>query len=467
MTTCLVVSSDRLLQKDKLALHHERNTAIQLLSVLTGRRQVIAAAADAGVVKILVMLLQEDYSSRVAYEASELLMLLTEESDEQAGLAGDTVTLECMLELIRTLLQASDALSDTDACAYSMRTPAAPADMASLQSLIQSKMSNLKVPPLSAGPTTATVIASQSSDQPRVSWASTSVEAKPGLPVILTLPNGVCNEVSVPQSPSACAEPGVSHDSSAAARNQSTGRPSLEASMEWGHAASIYPRGTAVPSKGLDTPSSPGKSVSNRFGSLLKKLGSIHLRSSGSAGPDQPQSLTAPSDHIPTSAPGAASPASSSCTPLSVAFARSQSIRSDSFQPGAAAVKTAYQPRHSSQAVLRAVVMAMANLLSSNPGAQESLIKLGAVGVIHDVFVLAGSVGLQGGLAKAGAQLVKSISSDNPAAQEAFGNTLAVHHLLNLLLVSVQSFRLLHVVAQVLHHVHNVCPACLLPQYDG
>ena len=94
--------------------------------------------------------------------------------------------------------------------------------------------------------------------------------------------------------------------------------------------------------------------------------------------------------------------------------------------------------------------MAMANLLSINPAAQETLIESGAVALIHDVLVLAGSVGLQGGLAKVGAHLVKALSSGNPDAQEAFGELASVHQLLSLLLVSLQSWYVM--LPKLLHH---------------
>lgn len=381
----------------------------------------MAAAADAGVVKMLVMLLQQDHSCRLAFEASELLTLLTGECEEQAGLAADTETFKCMLDLIKTLLQASDALSAADVHSRSI-TPTA--DLASVPPLM-SKLSNLKVTPPSAGAMPASVALL---DRPRVSWSAASVEAKPGLPAILTLPNGDCAEVSVPQSPLGVAESGLNHTLA------------FETSTDAGHVASRYPHGSAIDSKDPNAPNSPSRSVSNRFGNLLKRLGSINLRSSGSTGDaDQPQSATETGLPLSARVSSGVSPASSVCTPFSVAFARSQSIKSDIFQPGTA-VKPAHQPRHPSQAILRAVVTAMANLLSSNPAAQETLIESGAVAVIHDVLVLAGSAGLQGGLAKAGAHLVKALSSGNPAAQEAFGELASVPQLLSLLLVSLQTW---------------------------
>ena len=378
------------------------------------------------------MLLQEDYSSRVAYEASELLTLLTGECEENLQLPADTETLKCMLDLIKALLQASDALSEADEHSSSK---AETADLASVQ-LLTSKLSKLRVAPPSAGDAPASVVPLATTEKPRVSWSTASVEARPGLPAILTLPNGDCAEVSVPQSPLATAESGISH-TSAASRNQLTGMAPLETSIDTGHVAIRYPLGPADDSKDLNTPNSPNRSVSNRFGNLLKKLGSINLRSSSSTGDgDQPQSATQTGLPSSARAPGGISPVSSVCTPFSVAFARSQSIKSDIFQPGTA-VKPAYHPRHPSQAILRAVVMAMANLLSSNAAAQDTLIESRAVGVIHDVLVLAGRAGLHGGLAKAGAHLVKALSSGNPLAQEAFGNLASVHQLLSLLLVSL------------------------------
>ena len=392
-----------------------------------------AAAADAGVVKMLVMLLQEDHSSRVAYEASELLTLLTGEFEEQLTLSADTETLKCMLELTKTLLQASDALSEAD---DHSRSTAGTADLAPVQ-LLMSKLSKLKVTPSAAGD--ASLAPLEPTEKPRVSWSTASVESRPGLPAILTLPNGDCAEVSVPQSPLALAETGISH-TSAASRNQLTSRAPLEASMDAGHVGIGYPHASAADSKDPKAPISPSRSVSNRFGSLLKKLGSISLRSGSSTGhTDQPQSATETGFPLSARVLGGASPACSVCTPFSVAFARSQSIKSDMFQPGTA-VRPAYQPRHPSQAILRAVVMAMASLLGSNPAAQHTLIDLGAVAVIHDVLVLAGSVGLQGGLAKAGAHLVKALSNGNPFAQEAFGQLASVHQLLSLLLVGLQSW---------------------------
>lgn len=456
----------RLFQKH--SLHVPRHRAPEginlLLLLLAGRVQVTAAAADAGVVKMLVKLLQEDYSSRVAYEASELLTLLTEENEEQVGLGSDTETLECMLDLIKTLLQASDALSEGD---VPSRMKAGAADSASVE-LLMSKLSNLKVNTPSAGTAPPSGTSLALTDKPRVSWSAATVEAKPGLPAILTLPNGDCAEVSVPQSPLAGAESGLSHSSSTADRNQQTDSSSFPTSNDAGRVASMSsPHAPAAGSNYPVTHSGPARSVSNRFGSLLKKLGSINLRNSSStADADQPQSaLDSLGLPVPSWAPGAASPASSSCTPFSVAFARSQSFKSDILQPGAA-VKPAFQPRHPSQAILRAVVMATANLLSSDLAAQETLIELGAVRAIHDVLVLAGSVGLQGGLAKAGAHLVKSLSNGNPVAQEAFGEAGSVHQLLSLLLVSPNILDYIPGVNDILpdKFCTNYTP-CVLPVY--
>lgn len=416
-------------------LHHHALEGFELvLLLLVGRVPVTAAAADAGVVKMLIKLLQEDYSSRVAYEASELLTLLTGENEEQVGLRSDIETLECMLDLIKSLLQASNALSEVN---DSSRSKAGTADSAQL---LMSKLSNLKVNTPSAGgtaPPSGTPLAAL--DKPRVSWSTASVEAKPGLPAILTLPNGDCAEVSIPQSPLAGAESGLSHTSSAADRTQLADSASFPTSYDAGRLASVsFSHGPAVGSEESKAHSAPARSVSNRFGSLLKKLGSINLRNSSSTADTDPgQSAVEPLGlAVPAWPPGAVSPAGSSCTPFSVAFDRSQSFKSDILQPSAA-VKPAYQPRHPSQAILRAVIMAMANLLSSDLAAQETLSELGAVGAVHDVLVLAGSVGLQGGLAKAGAHLVKSLSNGNSVAQEAFGEAGSVHQLLSLLLVSL------------------------------
>ena len=429
---------------------------ILLLSI--GRVQVTAAAADAGVVKMLVKLLQEDYSSRVAHEASELLTLLTGENEEQVAISSDTEILNCMLDLIKTLLQASNALSGAD---VHIRSKAGAADSASAE-LLMSRLSNLKVNTPSAGtaPPSGTPLASL--EKPRVSWSAVTVEAKPGLPAILTLPNGECAEVSVPQSPLAGAESGLSHTSSAADRNQLTDLGSSQTSRDAGRVASMaFPHGPVVGSEEPRAHSGPTRSVSNRFGNLLKKLGSINLRNSSStADAEQTQSavdsLGLP---VPSWAPGAPSPASSSCTPFSVALAQSQSFKSDMLQPGTA-IKPAYQPRHPSQAILRAVAMAMANLLSSDLAAQQT--KLDAVSASHDVLVLAGRVGLQGGLAKAGAHLVKSLANGNPAAQAAFGEAGSVHQLLSLLLVSLNILKYTPGVNDIfhrrgLHHLYTLC----------
>lgn len=391
-----------------------------------------AAAAGAGVVKILVMLLHEDYSSRVAYEASELLTLLTEEHEEQPGHTVDVETLECMLDLIKALLQASDALSDAaDACLHDTSKATVPAGLASAPSLM-SKLSTLKGAP-SGGSTAASA-----AEKPRISWSTASIEAKPGYPAILTLPNGDCQEVSVPQSPSAGAE--SPHSTSAAASDQPTSMSLMKAPLQSEYSGSGYPSESARTSKDASLSRGLGRSVSSKFGSLLKRLGSINLHSSSSSGnaegTEQPQWQAEAGLPISARTPSAVSPAASACTVLSAALAGSQSFTSEAFS---AAAKTANQPRHPSQTILRAVVMATASLLSSNPAGQEALVNLGAVGVIHDVLMLAGSVGLQSGLAKAAAILVKSINAGNPDAQEAFGDTATIHQLLFLLQASLLS----------------------------
>lgn len=106
--------------------------------------------------------------------------------------------------------------------------------------------------------------------------------------------------------------------------------------------------------------------------------------------------------------------------------------------------------------------MAMANLLSSDLAAQETLTKLGAVSAILDVLVLAGKVGLQGGLAKAGAHLAKSLSNGNPVAQSAFGEVGSVHQLLSLLLVSLDILEYVSGVNGIFHrhslqHLYTLC----------
>lgn len=381
-----------------------------------------AATAHAGVVKMLVMLLREDHSSRVAYEASDLLTILTEEQEEQLGLAADVETLEGMLDLVKTLLQASDALSEAETCLHSGSKATVPAGLASAQALV-AKSSTLKAA------SSAGSMATSASEKPRISWSTASVEAKPGCPAILTLPNGDCKEVSVPQSPFAGAESG--HITPGSVSKQLSGMALAEPSLDSRHAASNYPPGSATASKDANLSGSLGKSVSSRFGSLLKKLGSINLHSSSSGdteGIEQPQWQAEAGLPISARTPGALPPES----PTFTAF-------SEAFQPAAVAARTTYQPRQPSQSILRAVVTAMANLLSSNPAGQEGLIKLGAVGVIQDVLVLAGSVGLQSGLAKAAAHLVRCISNGNPDAQEAFGSLGSIRQLLFLLQVSLQS----------------------------
>ncbi|KAL3156347.1 hypothetical protein ABBQ38_000664 [Trebouxia sp. C0009 RCD-2024] len=418
----------RVLETGPSSLEPVKEAVGALRALASGRAEVTAASADAGVVKMLVMLLHEDYSSRVAFEASELLTLLTDEREEQAGCTADVDTLECMLDLTKTLLQASGALSDAaDACLRDTNKETVPAGLASTPSLM-TKLSSLKVAP-SGGGNTATAAA----EKPRISWSTACVEAKPGFPAILTLPNGDCQEVSVPQSPSAGAEAG--HGTSAAASNQPTDMASMEVPVQYEHPPSSYPSGAT--SKDANLSSSFGRSVSSKFGSLLKRLGSINVHSSSSGnaeGMEQPQWQAAAGLPISARSPGAVSPGSSACTVFSAGLPGSHSIRSEAFS---AAAKTVNQPRHPSQPILRAVVMATASLLGSNPAGQEALIKLGAVGVIHDVLVLAGSVGLQSGLAKAAAHLVKSISTGNPDAQQAFGDTATIPQLLFLLQASL------------------------------
>ena len=400
-----------------------------------GRSEIIAAAAGSGMVQSLVMLLQDDHSSRVAYEASELLTMLTGQGHQQEQLACEAETLQSLVALIKSLLQASDALSDRVADDNLTRTAVITNDISSAQPPM-SKLSTLKIPSPSVDAANASMTPSQPVSKRLISRSASSVEAKPGSPVILTLPNGQHSEISVPQSPAAAAESDPTHLTSALLRSQSTAAQALGVSAEPGHIThrTLDSQALQSSSSGVSMPSNASRSLSSKwFGSFLKRLGSVNSRNSSQVDVNQPQLDAEAGLHASLGIPAALSPTLSASTVFSLELARSQSIKSDALSTAMA--KQRHQPRRPSQTVLRAGIVALANLLSSNPGAQGKLIACGAVVLTQDVLTLAGNVGLQTGLASAGADLVKSLSTGNAAAQEAFGNAGSIGQLVSFLLV--------------------------------
>ena len=401
-----------------------------------GRSEIIAAAADSGVVKSLVMWLQNDYSSRAAYEASEVLTVLTSQAHQQEQLAYDPETLQCLVALIKTLLQASDALSDRVAGENLTGTSVITHDLSPAQPPM-SNLSALKISCPSVDAASASVTPSQPVSKHLVSRSASSVAAKPASPVILTLPNAQHSEIPVPQPPAAAAASDPTHLTSALLRSQSAAAPAASVSAEPGHLTHRFLDGQALQtsSSGVSMPSNTGRSLkSNWFGSFLKRLGSVNSRTSSQADVSQPSLGAEAGLHTCSGLPAAISPSLSASTLFSGELARSQSIKSDALS-AAAMAKRRHKPRRPSQTILKVVAEALANLLSRNPGAQGTLIAGGAVGLSQDVLTLAGSVGLQTGLASAGADLVKSLSSGNTTAQEAFGRAGSIGQLVSFLLV--------------------------------
>ena len=69
-------------------------TRICFVVAVAGHPEVKAAAADAGVVQTLVQLLESEQAGRMAYEAAEVLTLLTSDNLEQQAVMAQDATLQ-------------------------------------------------------------------------------------------------------------------------------------------------------------------------------------------------------------------------------------------------------------------------------------------------------------------------------------------------------------------------------------
>ncbi len=393
-----------------------------------GNTEVKSFAAASGAVQALVQLLQQDQTSRLAYEAAELLTTLTSNNAEQLDVMSQEGTLPGLMDLIRKLLQFSDALSDSAANSNRHDTHddslSVSDDLVPHNTAVRSHLSSLQVG------FTSEPLPAQSLDKPTLSWSLSSIQVAPGSPAILTLPNGQCSECAIPKSPSALAEsdstglrPYVDMalaDAASSATNNRGGHASTSAAAE-----PLTPVSRTF-AKSLSLGKSPGRSLSTSLsnswvGNLVKRLGSTKshdpAQDNMAAQPDlfhQADTTMRPSTSF------ASSPMSS---PLQNQFGRSQSLRSDTLtQPSSGRFqRKTYQPRHPSQALLREVVTTAAHLVEGNPCRQATLAGLGAVALTLDVLALASKVGPRGGLVGAGADLVRSLCDGNLPAQQAFG----------------------------------------------
>ena len=369
-------------------------------------------------------MLQQDQTSRLAYEAAELLTTLTSNNAEQLDVMSQEGTLPGLVDLIRRLLQSSDALSDS--AADSNRHDAhhdslsGSDDLVSQNTAVGSHLSSLQVERLPV----------QSLDKPTLSWSLSSIQIAPGSPAILTLPNGQCSECAIPKSPSALAE----SDSTGLRPYVATAHADAASgttSNRGGHASTSAAAEPLTPvsrtfAKSLSLSKSPGRSLSTSLssswvGSLVRRLGSTKShRSAHDNMAAQPDLFHQADTTICSSESLASSPMSSS---VQNQFARSQSLRSDILtQPNSARLhRKTYQPRHPSQALLRDVVTTAALLVEGNPSRQGTIAGLGAVALTLDVLALASKVGPRGGLVGAGADLVRSLCDGNLPAQQAFG----------------------------------------------
>ncbi len=408
-----------------------------------GDIEVKSTAAASGAVQVLVQLLQEDQTSRLAHEAAELLSTLTSNNSEQQDVMSQEGTLPGLMDLIRKLLQSSDALSDSAADSNTHDTHldslSVSVDLVPRNTAVRSHLTSLQVG------SSSELLPAQSLDKPTVSWSMSSIQIAPGSPAILTLPNGQCSECAIPKSPSGLAESDCSGlrpsidtaraDAASGTTNNRGGHASTSAAAE-----PLTPVSRTF-AKPLSLKKSPGRSLSTSLsnswvGSLVKRLGSTksHDPAQGNMAA-QPDSFHPANTTISPFKSLASSPMSSS---VQNQLGRSQSIRSDTLtQPNSARVhhKT-YQPRHPSQALLREVVTTAAHLVEGNPSRQGMLAGLGAVALSQDVLMLASKVGPKGGLVVAGADLVRSMSDGNLPAQQAFGVAGSLGQLLLLLQVS-------------------------------
>ncbi len=406
-----------------------------------GNTELKGIAAASGVVQILVELLQQDQTSRLALEAAELLTMLTNKDAEQRGVMSQGETLPGLVNILRKLLQASDALSDSAANsgihATQLDGVSMSADLVAQHAAVRSHLTSLKVG------SNSQLLSGESLDKPKVSWSGSSIA--PGSPAILTLPNGQCSECAIPKSPSGLAESGLSGlrpsvdieyaDAASGTTHNRGGHASTSA------AAETLTSVSRTFAKSLSLKKIPGRSLSTSLsnswvGSFIKRLGSTT-----SHDPAQ-DNMAAQLDSLPQ-ANTAISPLRSLATsPTSSSvhnqFGRSQSIRFDTLtQPNSARVNhKTYQLRHPSQALLREIVTTAAHLVEGNPSRQGMLAGLGAVALCQDVLMLASKVGPRGGLVGAGADLVRSMSDGNLPAQRAFGVAGCLGQLLMLLQVS-------------------------------
>lgn len=404
-----------------------------------GNTALKSTAAASGVVQILVQLLQQNQTSRLALEAAELLSTLTSSDAEQRDIMSQGETLPGLVNLIRKLLQASDALSDSAAnsnvCATQLDSVSMSADLVAQHAAVTSHLTSLKVC------SSSQLLSGQSLDKPKVSRSTIA----PGSPAILTLPNGQCNECAIPKSPSGLAEsdlsglrPSVDIEYADAASGTTNNRG--------GHASTSAAAETLTPvsctfAKSLSLKKSPGRSLSTSLsnswvGSFIKRLGSTTSHEPAQDNmAAQPDSLPQANTAISPLRSLASSPMSSS---IHIQFGRSQSIRSDTLtQPNSArAQHKNYQPRHPSQALLREIVITAAHLVEGNPSRQGILAGLGAIALSQDVLMLASKVSPTGGLVGAGADLVRCMSDGNLPAQQALGVAGSLGQLLMLLQVS-------------------------------
>ncbi len=407
---------------------------------------VKAAAASSGVVQIIVQLLQEDQSSRLAYEAADLLTMLTSNNTQQQSVMAQDGTLQGLLDLTRKLLQASDALSDSTAGmdAYPGNQQhdgiAASVELAVQNAAVTSQLSSLKVG------SNSDFLLSSTLDKPRVSWSASSLSIAPGSPAILTLPNGQHSECAIPKSPLGVAESdltglsGVTRAAAASAADMTSNRG--------GFASTSAPTQPPTPvsrtsTKSLSIRNSPSRTLSatlssSWIGGLMKRLGSSNKRDPSQDSTCSQSEFGRQDDRSTTLSPFASLANSPTSSSVQNQFARSQSLRSDTLQPNSARVmKKTYQPRHPSQSLLRAIITAIAHLVEGNPGHQGTVTRLGALPLAQDVLTLAGKVGPRGGLVGAGADFVRCLSDSNPPAQQALGCAGCVGQLLSLLQVCI------------------------------
>ena len=406
-----------------------------------GNTELRGTAAASGVVQILVELLQQDQTSRLALEAAELLTMLTNNNAEQQGVMSQGETLPGLVNIITKLLQASDALSDSAADsgihATQLEGVSMSADLVAQHAAVRSHLTSLKVG------SNSQLLSGQSLDKPKVSWSGSSIA--PGSPAILTLPNGQCSECAIPKSPSGLAESGLSGlrpsvdieyaDAASGTTHNRGGHASTSA------AAETLTSVSCTFAKSLSLKKSPGRSLSTSLsnswvGSFIKRLGSTTSHDPAQDNmAAQPDSLPQANTAISPLRCLATSPTSSS---VHNQFGRSQSIMSDTLtQPNSARVEhRTYQLRHPSQALLREIVTTAAHLVEGNPSRQGMLAGRGAVTLCQDVLMLASKVGPKGGLVGAGADLVRCMSGGNLPAQRAFGVAGCLGQLLMLLQVS-------------------------------